>query len=74
MSLQSRLMSLVETVTSVAVGFVLTMILQAIIYPLFGIHTSWATNLWLTLIFTIASIARGYVLRRMFEGFHNRST
>lgn len=73
MSTQSRLMSLVETITSVAVGFVLTLVLQAIIYPLFGIHISWATNLWLTLIFTIASIARGYVLRRVFERRHNRS-
>ena len=70
---QSPVWSLIETCASVAVGFFLTLVLQAIVYPLFGIHTSFATNLWLTLIFTLASIARGYVLRRVFERLHNRS-
>lgn len=73
MSRQSRTMSLVETCAGTAAGFILTLILQALVYPLFGLHMTFATNLWLTIIFTVASIVRGYVLRRVFERLHNRS-
>ena len=73
MKRQSRLMSMIETCASTAAGFILTLILQALVYPLFGLHTTFATNLWLTIIFTVASIARGYVLRRVFERLHSRS-
>ncbi len=65
---QTRTMSLFETVTNVIVGYALAVITQILIFPVFGLHATLAQNLKLGLIFTVVSIARGYALRRLFEG------
>jgi hypothetical protein len=64
---QSRLMSLTESIVSVCVGFGLALLIQLIALPWFGVHLSMPENLMLSVIFTSASIARSYVLRRLFE-------
>jgi hypothetical protein len=64
---QSRRMSLVEASANVACGFVLAVVIQGIVYPLFGISTTVETNAALAVIFTIASLTRSYLLRRAFE-------
>jgi hypothetical protein len=64
---QSKANSLVESITNTAVGFLIAMWSQILIYPFFGIHISHATNLKLTIVFTFISIARGYILRRLFN-------
>ena len=64
---QSRRMSLVEALANVAVGFGVAVATQAIVFPLFGLRASLADNLTIGAIFTLASIARSYVLRRTFE-------
>lgn len=66
---QSRRKSLVETATSTAIGFVVSLVLTAIVMPAFGYPTTWAHDFWITSIFTVASIARGYCVRRMFEAW-----
>ena len=72
---QSRLMSLVESIANVAVGYGVAVVTQILIFPVFGLHTTLAQNLKIGLIFTAISIARSYVLRRLFEGIRvaNRS-
>jgi len=65
---QSRIMSMVETVTNVIVGYALAVITQILIFPVFGLHATLAQNLKIGLVFTVVSIARGYALRRLFEG------
>ena len=65
---QTRTMSLFETVTNVIVGYTLAVITQMLIFPVFGLHATLAQNLKLGLVFTVVSIARGYALRRLFEG------
>jgi hypothetical protein len=62
--LQSPSQSLLEAATNVAVGFVLT---QALVYPLFGIHTTVATDGAIAMIFTAMSLLRSYLVRRAFE-------
>lgn len=64
---QSRFMSLVESLTNVSVGYGIAVLTQVTVFPLFGLHASLTQNLLMGLIFTIVSIARSYVLRRMFE-------
>lgn len=64
---QSRLMSLVEALTNVAVGYGVAVATQILIFPLFGLHTTLVQNLKMGAIFTMVSIARSYVLRRLFE-------
>jgi hypothetical protein len=64
---QSRRMSLIETVTNTVVGYALAVATQFAVFPFFGLRVGVIENLGIGLIFTVVSIARGYVLRRLFE-------
>ncbi|WP_417426982.1 hypothetical protein [Hoeflea sp.] len=64
---QSRAMSLVESLTNVAVGYGIAVITQLVVFPLFGLTTTLAENMAMGAIFTVVSIARSYCLRRLFE-------
>ena len=64
---QSRIMSLVEAVANVIVGYGVAVVTQILIFPVFGLHTTLAQNLKMGAVFTVVSIARSYVLRRLFE-------
>lgn len=69
---QSRLMSLVESIANVAVGYGVAVVTQILIFPVFGLHTTLAENLKMGAIFTIVSIARSFALRRVFEAIRMR--
>ncbi|KGJ17849.1 hypothetical protein D1114_18730 [Cereibacter sphaeroides] len=69
---QSRLMSLVESVVNVIVGYGVAVMTQILIFPIFGLHTTLAQNLKMGAIFTIVSIARSFALRRVFEAIRMR--
>jgi len=64
---QSRTMSLVESLTNVAVGYGIAVITQIVVFPLFGLSTTLAENMAMGAIFTVVSIARSFTLRRLFE-------
>jgi hypothetical protein len=64
---QSRLMSLVESVANMVVGYGVAVLTQILIFPIFGLHTTLAQNLKLGLLFTVVSLGRSYALRRLFE-------
>ncbi len=70
---QTRLMSLVESVANVIVGYGVAVMTQILIFPIFGLHTTLAQNLKMGAIFTIVSIARSFALRRVFEAIRMRS-
>jgi hypothetical protein len=65
---QSRLMSFVESITNVCVGFGLAVLTQLIALPWFGVHMTMNENITLGGIFTAVSVVRSYALRRLFEG------
>jgi hypothetical protein len=65
---QSRIMSLVESLTNILVGYALAVATQLAILPLVGVHLSMGENLGVALAFTLVSLARSYALRRVFEG------
>jgi hypothetical protein len=60
-------MSLIEAVTNVALGYVLAVVTQIVVFPWFQLHPSLGDNLALGGIFTAISLIRGYALRRLFE-------
>ena len=60
---QSRLMSLVEAVTNVVVGYALAVWVQLLVFPLFGLEAT----LRIGASFTLVSLVRGYLPRRVFE-------
>ena len=64
---QSRTMSLVESLTNVAIGYGIAVVTQILVFPLFGLSTTLAENMAMGAIFTVVSIARSFTLRRVFE-------
>ena len=63
---QSRRMSLWESITNVAVGYALAVGVQILVFPWFGLYPSLSQNLTIGAVFTVASLIRGYALRRLF--------
>ncbi len=70
---QSHAMSLIEAVANVTVGYCIAVVMQILIFPVFGLHTTLVQNLKMGALFTIVSIARSFALRRVFEAFRDRS-
>lgn len=70
---QSRAMSLVEALANVAVGFVVAVLTQRAVFPLFGIQTDWSVDFAIGGLFTVMSIVRSYIMRRLFERIAGRS-
>ena len=70
---QSRTMSMVEAATNVVVGYVLAIATQIIVFPWFGIETGLAEHLTIGLAFVGISLARGFLLRRLFEAIRMRN-
>lgn len=65
---QSKLASLVEVATNMAVGFIVSAYAQAVIFPLYGFSTlSLTENVQIVTIFTIISMVRSYLVRRFFN-------
>jgi hypothetical protein len=65
---QLRIDSLMEAVTNTAIGFVISMVTWQVIVAAFNLPTSVGDDLLIVGIFTVISILRQYVLRRLFDG------
>lgn len=70
---QSRLMSVVESVTNVVVGYGVAVGTQLAVFPLFGIEASLSDNLAIGAVFTVVSLVRSYALRRLFNRWTRRA-
>lgn len=64
---QSRMMSLVEAVTNVTVGYALAVVTQIIVFPWFGLEAALGEHLAIGMAFVGVSLVRSYLLRRLFE-------
>jgi len=64
---QSRLMSLVESVANVIIGYILAIATQIVVFPWFGLEAALGEHLAIGAAFVGVSLARGYLLRRVFE-------
>ena len=65
--MQSKRESMIETLTSVFVGWLIGVILNLTILPLFDYNITVVDSLWVSLIFTVISVVRGYFIRRFFN-------
>ena len=65
--MQTKKQSLIETLTSVFVGWLIGVILNMLVLPLFDYNITVIDSLWVSLIFTVVSVIRGYVIRRFFN-------
>ncbi len=64
---QTRLGSLIESAMNIAIGYGVALASQIAIFPMFGIHVTMSTNLWIGAWFTAISLVRSYVIRRWFN-------
>ncbi len=65
--MQTKKYSLIESITNTFIGFMVSLVAQLIIYPSMSIKVTFSQNIKITLIFTIISISRGYIIRRFFN-------
>ena len=68
--MQSRLMSMIEAIVNVLVGFWVSVLAQMLVLPLFDLHVSFGQSIGMGLIFTVVSLVRSYLLRRAFNAIH----
>lgn len=67
--MQSRCASLLEAGTNVMAGLILSFVLQLVLFRVLGIVATAGQNLVMTVAFSAMSLARSYVLRRLFIRF-----
>jgi len=65
--MQSKKLSIIEAISNTIIGLLTSFIIQLIIYPILNIEVSINQNIIITIVFFIASIIRGYLVRRLFN-------
>jgi hypothetical protein len=69
---QSRMCSALEAGTNIAVGIVVSLVANAIVFPLFHFRPSGVQNAEITAIYTAISFVRSYCLRRAWNAIGKR--
>jgi hypothetical protein len=69
--MQSRLMSAVEASFNVLIGYLVSVLANILILPLFGYDVTVADSFAIGLAFTAVSLVRSYALRRWFNWLGN---
>ena len=64
---QTRIMSLIEAVANVLVGYGVAVVAQILVFPVFGLQTTLVQNLKMGGVFALISMSRSFLLRRLFE-------
>ena len=64
--MQTKKESLLEILISVTIGWLIGFISNMVILPLFGYPISVADSIYISILFTLISIIRGYIVRRYF--------
>ncbi len=68
--MQTRLQSMIEAGLNTLTGYIISVIAQLFIFPLYGLHASLSQNMQIVAIFTAISIVRSYFWRRLFNHLH----
>lgn len=69
---QTRLVSLIETLVNTGVGLVVSFVAWPPIAAMVGLDYTGGQHVAITAAFTAVSVARGYVIRRFFNGGMHR--
>lgn len=67
---QTTKMSVVESVVSVIAGYIITVLIQYSLYPLFGINIGVKQALLISLIIVFAAFVKNFTVRRLFNTLH----
>ena len=66
--MQTKKHSFIESLTNVFIGYLVALLSQLIIFPVFGIYVPLSDNILIGLWFTLISICRSYIIRRYYNG------
>ena len=64
--MQTKMHSMLESLTNTVIGYVVAVASQLAVFPLFNIHIELQDNLLIGVWFTAISLTRGYLVRRWF--------
>lgn len=65
--MQTKKQSLLESVINTTIGLIISMLSQLFIYGVMRIPVTISQSVLLTLFFTVVSIIRSYIIRRIFN-------
>ena len=65
--MQTKKWSMIETLVSVGTGWLIGVILNMLVLPLFDYDVSLTDGVLISIIFTAVSVVRSYVVRRFFN-------
>lgn len=69
--MQSKKASMIEVCINTLAGYLIALLTQILIFPIFDIHISTGSSMIIAVIFTVISIVRSYVMRRIFNYLHS---
>jgi hypothetical protein len=67
---QTKKQSIIEVIANTVVGFIISVGVSVLLFPLMGIPVTFGENLGITLIFTVISLVRSFLMRRIFNKIH----
>ena len=65
--MRGNVRSLIEASIDIGSGFIIALLIQLYIFPLFGLYPSILVGIKIALIFTIVSILRSWFWRTLFK-------
>lgn len=71
--MQTRKQSLLEAWINVLVGYGVALLTQIVVFPMLGIPVKLEQNILIGIIFTVVSLVRSYLLRRLFNRLHSKN-
>lgn len=65
--IQTKTVSMIESISNVVIGYGVALLSQIIIFPIYGIDINLKTNIVIGFWFTLISIIRSFIIRRLFN-------
>lgn len=65
--MQTRRRSFTEACANTALAYIVGLATQYLAFPVFGIHINHASHFGIAAVFTVVSVARNYIVRRLFN-------
>lgn len=64
---QSKIGSLAESLTNIAIGITIGFLSNVLVLPAFGYDVTLADSFYISLVFTVISLVRSYAIRRFYN-------
>lgn len=73
MKAQTKWESFKEAMTNIAIGYAINFCANLVILPMVGLPVTVGQNVMIGIAFTLVSVTRSYVIRRLFNRWQQRS-